>query len=143
MNKINVGLIGFGNVGSGVVKFLQNRKSYIRDRFDTEFVIQKICDLKIHEYTGKLPEKVALTTDYKEILNDPEIEVVIELIGGLHPAKEIIMSALEKGKHVVTANKSVIANFGKSLFEEANRRNRNIYFETAVMAGVPVIKSIT
>jgi len=143
MNKINVGLVGFGNVGSGVVKFLQNRKSYIRERFNAEFVIQKICDLKIHEYTGKLPEKVSLTSDYKELLNDPEIEVIVELIGGLHPAKEIILSALEKGKHVVTANKSVIANFGKDLFAEAQRRNRNIYFETAVMAGVPVIKSIT
>lgn len=143
MNRVNIGLIGFGNVGSGVIKFLQNKKSEIRDKYDAEFVVQKVCDIKIQERATKLPDKIGLTTDYHEILNDPEIEVVIELIGGLHPAKEIALGALEKGKHLVTANKSLIAHHGKELFEAAHRFNRNIYFETSVMAGVPVLKSIT
>ena len=143
MNKINVGLIGCGNVGLGVVKFLQKKRSYIKKKFNVEFNINAICDLKIKKRTPKGIGKAVLTTKYQKIISNPDIDVVVELIGGLHPAKEIVLGALKKGKHVVTANKGLIAQYGKELFIEAHKQNRNIYFESAVMAGVPIIKTIT
>ena len=143
MNKINIGLIGYGNVGSGVVKFLQKKKSLIRGKAQVDFHLKTVCDKDIQNKDTKNLDKVHLTADFKDILNDPEIDVVIELIGGLHPAKEIVSGAFEKGKHIVTANKGLIAQYGKELFQEAHAKNRNIYFESSVMAGVPVIQTIT
>jgi homoserine dehydrogenase len=143
MNRINLGLVGYGNVGSGVVKFLHMHKNYFEDKYHTEFILKTVCDRSIKKKNPKYVGKAALTTDYNQILNDPTIDVVVELIGGLHPAKEIVLGALKTGKHVVTANKTLIATYGKDLFQEVERRNRNIYFESAVMAGVPVINAIT
>ncbi len=143
MNRITVGLVGYGNVGSGVVKFLQNRKEYFRDKFKTEFVIKTICDRSIHNKKVTGLEKTKLTTNVNEILNDRSIDVVVELVGGMHPAREIVMGALKNNKHVVTANKELLANCGKELFKSSYRFERNIYFESSVGAGVPVIKTIT
>ena len=143
MNRINLGLVGYGNVGSGVVKFLHMQKNYFQNKYHTDFILKTVCDRSIKKKNPKYVGKALLTTDYMQILNDPTIDVVIELIGGLHPAKEIVLGALKTGKHVVTANKELIANYGKELFQEVERRNRNIYFESAVMAGVPVINAIT
>lgn len=143
MNKLNVGLIGFGVVGSGVVKFLTERKKFIARKFDTEFVIKKICDRNIRAInrTG-LSKSTVFTTDYNNVINDSEIDVVVELIGGLKPAEEIMMTSLRNGKHVVTANKELLAHKGKELFTEAKKRHRDIYFEASVGAGIPIIKSI-
>src|SRR3989338_7197019 len=108
MNKLTIGLVGYGNVGSGVVKFLQKKRGYIRNKFQTEFVLKTICDKNIAEKPNKDLENIKLTTSIDEVVNDPEIQVVIELIGGLHPAKELVQGALKKGKHVITANKELI-----------------------------------
>ncbi|MCK5214259.1 MAG: homoserine dehydrogenase [Candidatus Omnitrophica bacterium] len=143
MNKINIGLIGYGNVGTGVVKFLQSKKAYLKEKFHTNFSITCVCDLYIKKCNTKGLGKATLTTDYHTVLNDPKIDVVVELIGGMHPAKEIVFGALEKGKHVVTANKSLIAHYGKELFKAAQAHNCCIFFESSVMAGVPVVKLIT
>ena len=86
--------------------------------------------------------KTVYTKEFNELINDPQIDVVVELIGGHHPALEIIKGALEHGKHVVTANKAVISTYGQELFCLAHEKGRSIYFETAVMAGVPVIKTL-
>lgn len=144
MNKISLGLIGYGNVGSGVVNFLQKRKSFFKDKYNVEFELKAICDRSIKKKlpTG-LDSATRLTADFKKVVNDPEIDVVVELIGGLQPARQIVLEALKKGKHIVTANKSLIAMHGKELFQEAQSWNRNIYFESSVMAGVPLIKMIT
>lgn len=143
MNKITLGLIGYGNVGSGVVKFLQNRKEYFRDKFKTEFVIKTICDRSIHNKKVVGLEKTKLTTNPADVINDRSIEAVIELVGGMHPAREIIVSALKNNKHVITANKELLANCAKDLFRITQRYKHNIYFESAVGAGIPVIKTIT
>lgn len=143
MNKLTLGLIGYGNVGSGVVKFLHKKRSYIRSKFQIEFDLKIVCDKLIHEKTTQGLENVTLTTDFHDVLNDPQIDAVIELIGGNQPAHDIISGALKKGKHVISANKELIARHGRTLFQEAHVNNRNIYFESSVMAGVPVIKSIT
>ena len=83
-----------------------------------------------------------LTSDAYEIINDPAIDIIVELMGGINPAKEFILAALKKGKHVVTANKALLAEHGNELFREAVERGKNIYFEASVGAGIPIIKSI-
>ncbi len=143
MRKIKIGLIGYGTVGSGVVKFLQKRHEYIRAKYGVEFVLRTLCDRSIHKKDTRGLGKARLTTKIADVLDDKNIEVAIELIGGLHPAQEIVTTALSRGKHVITANKLLIANQGKELFRLAKRQNRQLYFEASVGAGVPIIKTIT
>lgn len=143
MRKIKIGLIGYGTVGSGVVKFLQKRQNYIRNKYAVEFVLGALCDRNIRKKDTRGLGATKLTTKLADVLEDKDIEAVIELIGGLHPAYEIVTAALRRGKHVVTANKLLIANHGKELFRLAKRQNRQLYFESSVGAGVPIIKTIT
>jgi homoserine dehydrogenase len=142
MKRINVGLIGFGNIGSGVVKILRERKSLLSEKIGVEINIKKICDQDIFSRRNVSVDKDILTKDAKEIINDPQIDILVELIGGIHPAKELILEALKKGKNVVTANKALLALHGQELFTEANDRGKNIYFEASVAAGIPIIKSL-
>lgn len=143
MNKINLGLIGYGVVGSGLVKLLAKRKSYIKNKFNAEFVLKTLCDRSIESKNPQGLIGTALTTKYQDILDDPQIHIVIELIGGMNPAREIVRGALSKGKHVVTANKELIANNGIELFQLAKEKKCRLYYESSVGAGVPVIKTIT
>lgn len=143
VNKINVGIIGFGTVGSGVVKLLSGRKSYIKNKFNTEFVIRAICDRSIRKKNTRGLSKTRLTNKIHDVISDPKINIVVELIGGMHPARSIAVNSLNRGKHVVTANKELIANCGKDLFRLAKKKGRHLYFEASVGAGIPIIKSIT
>jgi homoserine dehydrogenase len=142
MKKINVGLIGFGNVGSGVVKILRERKALLCAKIGSEINIKKICDKDIGAKRNVSVDKVLLTTNAKEVLNDPQVDIVVELIGGKHPAKEFIIEALKNGKNIVTANKALLAEEGKELFALARDRGKSIYFEASVGAGIPIIKSL-
>ncbi|MCU0665938.1 MAG: homoserine dehydrogenase [Candidatus Omnitrophica bacterium] len=142
MEKINIGLIGFGNVGSGVVKILRERKSFLSEKIGLELNIKKICDKDTSSKRNVSVDKALLTRDPKDIINDPQINVVVELIGGINPAKEIIASALSRGKNIVTANKALLAEHGRELFALAKDRAKNIYFEASVGAGIPIIKSL-
>jgi len=142
MRKINIGLIGFGNVGCGVVKILQQRKSLLAQKIGIEIAIKKISDKDTLSKRDVSVDKSLLTRFPDEILNDPQIDIVVELMGGINPAKEYILSALKKGKHVVTANKALLAECGFELFTQAKERGKNIYFEASVGAGIPIIKSI-
>lgn len=143
MRKINIGLIGYGVVGSGVVQLLRKREMFIRDKFGTEFILKAVCDRSIRRKDTRGLSKAYLTTNPQKILDDPSIEVVIELIGGLKPAREIVMGAIKRGKHVITANKELIANYGRELFRLAREKNCYFYFESSVGAGIPIIKGIT
>ncbi|MDP8266741.1 MAG: homoserine dehydrogenase [Candidatus Aceula meridiana] len=142
MNKVRIGLIGCGTVGAGVIKILKNQSVLFKKKFNTEFSIVKICDLNPHIAQKLKINKHLFTKKSDDVLNDTSIDVVIELIGGIHPAKEIILKALKAKKHVITANKAVIAKHGTELFKEAIKQKRNIYFESSVSAGVPVINAI-
>jgi len=142
MRKINLGLIGFGNVGSGVVKILRDKKTFLAKRIGLEVNIKKICDKNISSKRSVSVERQILTRDAKEIINDPQIDILVELIGGIHPAKEYITEALKKGKNIVTANKALLAQEGQELFTLAYDRGRNIYFEASVGAGIPIIKAL-
>ncbi len=142
MRKINLGLIGFGNVGSGVIKILRERKSYLRDKIGIEIGIKKICDKNITAKRNIPVEKQLLTRNADELINDPHIDIIVELIGGIYPAQEFISEALKKGKSVVTANKALLSQHGQELFALAFERGKNIYFEASVGAGIPIIKAL-
>jgi len=142
MKKINIGIIGFGNVGSGVVKILRDRKKLLSEKTGSEINIKKICDKDILSKRNVSVDKNLLTRDAKLIIDDPQIDIVVELMGGIHPAKEFIAEALKKGKNIVTANKALLAQEGKELFAHAKDCGKSIYFEASVGAGIPIIKSL-
>jgi len=142
MKRVNVGLIGLGNVGSGVIKILSERKSFLSDKIGLEISIKKICDKDLVSKRNVAIDRSLLTRDASDIIDDPQIDIVVELIGGIHPAKEYIIGALKKGKSVVTANKALLAQEGRELFALAHDRGKSIYFEASVGAGIPIIKSL-
>ncbi len=142
MKKINLGLIGFGNVGSGVVKILRDRKAFLSEKIGVEINIKKICDKDISSKRNVNVDRQLLTREASGILNDPQIDILVELMGGIHPAREYITEALKKGKNIVTANKALLAECGQELFALAADRGKNIYFEASVGAGIPIIKAL-
>jgi homoserine dehydrogenase len=142
MKKIHIGLIGFGTIGSGVVKVLRERKKQLRDMAGVDCELKYICDRDLASDRGIWVDKKMLTRDPEKILNDPQISIVVELMGGLHPAKEIILAALRNKKDVVTANKALLAEEGPAIFEAAARFNRDVRFEASVGGGIPIIKAL-
>ncbi|MBF0318081.1 MAG: homoserine dehydrogenase [Nitrospirae bacterium] len=136
----NVGIIGFGTVGSGTARILLQQGGLIKKRTGIEIKLKKIADLDIKRDRGVNIPTGVLTTDAYEIINDPGIDVVVELVGGFKPAKTFIIDAIKQGKHIVTANKALLAQEGHEIFAEALRHNRTIGFEAAVAGGIPIIK---
>ncbi|MBF0464875.1 MAG: homoserine dehydrogenase [Nitrospirae bacterium] len=140
MTTFNVGIIGLGTVGGGTAKILLNNTDLIQKRSGIDIRLKKISDLDIERDRGfNIPAGV-LTRDAYEIINDPEISVVVELIGGINPAKKFIIDALKNGKHVVTANKALLATHGTDIFQVAADCKRIVGFEAAVAGGIPIIK---
>lgn len=142
MKKLNIGLLGFGNVGSGVIKILRDRKGLLSEKIGIEINIKRIFDKDISSERNVTVDKNILTRNIAEIINDPQIDVVVELMGGIHPAREYILESLKKGKHIVTANKALLAEQGKEIFAFAQDRQKSIYFEASVGAGIPIIKAL-
>ena len=142
MREIKIGLLGLGVVGSGVYRLLSENGDFIARKTGCRLRIKKI----LVRDPGKprpvsVPEGV-LTTRAEDILGDPEIEIVCELLGGKEPARSYLLSALSAGKHVVTANKAVLAEFGPEIFKAAEKAERGLFFEAAVGGGVPIIKTL-
>ena len=142
MRKINLGLIGFGHVGTGVVKILREKKSFLSDKIGMEVCVRKICDKDLVSKRNVPVDRGLLTRNPNELIQDPQIDIIIELMGGRHPAKEYIMESLRKGKNVVTANKALLARDGRELFALSQEKGKNIYFEASVGAGIPIIKAL-
>lgn len=142
MKPIKVGVLGLGTVGGGTVNVLKRNAEEIARRAGREIVVsrasarnlglRRICDTN----------GIALTADPFEIVNDPEIDIVVELIGGYDLARQLVMTALANGKHVVTANKALIALHGNEIFAEASKKGVMVMFEAAVAGGIPIIKAI-
>ncbi|MFH1350875.1 MAG: homoserine dehydrogenase [Pseudomonadota bacterium] len=141
MDQVNVGIIGFGTVGAGTVEALLKNRDIITNRLGSEIVIKRIADLDIHADRGVSIESGILTTDAMEIIDDPDIHIVVELIGGIKDAKDYILRAMAKGKHVVTANKALLAEFGEEIFQSAEKNRVGIAFEASVGGGIPVIRA--
>lgn len=134
---MKVGVIGLGTVGYGVVEILTNEKERLSKSIGEEVVVKYGCGLdEIH-----LPEGIIYTKDYHDVINDEEIDVVVELIGGITVAKNIILDAIENKKHVVTANKALLAHDGKEIFAAARKNDVHIFYEASVGGGIPVLVS--
>lgn len=141
-NTINIGLIGFGVVGSSVVKILQSNSNKIESRIGGKINLKWIADKDITTSRNVNVDKKILTLDIDKVLKDPDIDIVVELIGGIEPAYKLIISALRNGKHVVTANKAVLAKYWEEIMAVARENNVDIYIEGSVGAGIPVIQSL-
>ena len=142
MNAVNVGLLGLGTVGGGTLGVLRRNADEISGRAgrDIRVVAAAVRDLAKQRAGGA--GDLALTTDPLEIVDDPAIDIVVELIGGDGIAREAVLRAIDNGKHVVTANKALIALHGNTIFKNAQRRGVMVAFEAAVAGGIPIIKSI-
>ncbi len=143
MKKINIGLIGLGTVGRGVLKALSGKRKFFKKRYAIDLHLLKVCDKN-----PKLKKKLKInpklfTNKYKDIINNDNIDVVIELIGGINPAKDIILRSLQKGKSVVTANKALLAQDMSSILSLASKKKTQVRFEASVCGGIPIIKSLT
>jgi homoserine dehydrogenase len=142
LKPVKVGVLGLGTVGGGTVNVLKRNAEEIARRAGREIVVarasarnlslERICDT----------QGILLTVDPFEIVNDPEIEIVVELIGGYDLAKQLVLTAIANGKHVVTANKALIALYGNEIFAEASKKGVMVLFEAAVAGGIPIIKAI-
>ena len=141
MNVVNIGLIGAGTVGCGVVKILFENNGLIQKRTGIKINIKKIADIDINRKRPvKIPKEI-FTTDAWQVINDPDIPIIVELVGGTKIAKDFVMGALNNKKHVVTANKALLAHHGKEIFATATKNNVNIGFEASVGGGIPIIIS--
>ena len=142
MKKINVGLIGFGTIGVGVAKILAENQEIIQKRLGAAVCLAKIADLDITTDRGIAVNDGVLTTSVDDIIENPEIDIVIELIGGYEPARTFILKALKNNKHVVTANKALLAKHGDELFETVEEKGLSIGFEASIGGAIPIIRSI-
>lgn len=142
MKTINLGLIGLGTVGKGTVRVLQQNKEVIKKRLGADLVMNTIADIDIETDRGLDLSDVRLTRNANEVINDPSIDIVIELIGGYSPAKEFILEAIDNGKHIVTANKALLARDGEEIFNAVCKKGVDIGFEASVGGVIPIIRSI-
>ncbi len=142
MKEIKVGLIGFGTVGAGVVKILQKNSKLIEARMGARVVLKRIADVDLKTDRGVKVKSSLLTRNAKEVIGDPEIDIVMELIGGIEPAKTFILQAIRNGKNVVTANKALLALHGDEIFRTAQHFGIDVNFEASVGGGIPLIRSI-
>ncbi|ERK32481.1 homoserine dehydrogenase [Clostridium intestinale] len=142
MKKIKIALLGLGNVGRGVWNIINENGEEIRKRSGYDVEISKILVRDKDKARGvEVPEEI-LTTNYSDIVEDKEIKIVVELMGGVNPAKEYMLEAMSKKKHVVTANKMVLATEGEELFEAADREGVMFYYEASVAGGIPIIQGV-
>lgn len=142
MKRINIGLLGFGIVGSGAAAILTNNRYDINTRTNTDLTIKKAL---VRNLLKERPfgDGIVFTDNPDEILKDPEIDIVVEVMGGIEPARSLIMAALKSGKNVVTANKDLLALHGHELQSVAEQNGRDLYFEASVAGGIPIIAALS
>lgn len=136
---VNVGLLGAGTVGGGVLKVLEKNAEKIAKEVGKPVRITKVLDRHVDRLKQEYGDKYIFTDNADEVLEDKDIDIIVELLGREHPAKEFIARAFANGKHVVTANKDVLAKFGSELFPLAHEHNCDFMFEASVCGGIPII----
>ncbi|MEJ2586910.1 MAG: homoserine dehydrogenase [Deltaproteobacteria bacterium] len=142
MSDIHVGILGFGTVGAGTVEVLTTNREIISNRVGSNVVIKGIADLDLDSDRGVDIDRGLLTRDAMALIDDPDIRIMVELIGGMDQAKSFILRAMEKGKHVVTANKALLAEHGREIFRAAERYGVALAFEASVGGGIPLIGAL-
>ena len=139
---VNAALLGLGTVGTGVYKVIKSQEQEMTAKLGCQVKITKILVRNLEKASGKVDDPSVLTTDWADIEGDPSIDIVIELIGGIEPARTYILAALKAGKNVVTANKDLIAVHGKEILETARAAQKDFLFEAAVAGGIPIISPL-
>ncbi len=142
MKEVGIGLLGFGTVGAGVVEALQRNADVLTRRTGVRMVLRWVADLDLDRDRGVRVDRSILTRDARAVVEDPQVNIVVELIGGTGIARELVTRALEIGKPVVTANKKLLAEYGASLFGLAAKQKAELAFEASVGGGIPIIKSL-
>lgn len=142
MKPVKIGVLGLGTVGGGTVNVLKRNAAEIARRAGREIMITRASAKDLNKQRICDTQGIQLTTNPLDIINDPEIEIVLELIGGAGPVKDMVLQAIANGKHVVTANKSLIALHGNEIFAKASEKGVIVAFEAAVAGGIPIIKAI-
>lgn len=142
MKEIGIGLLGFGTVGAGVVEALQRNGDLLAGRIGVKLVLRRIADVDLERDRGVKVDRAIMTRDAREVIDDPAVDVVIELIGGTTIAKDFIMRALQLGKPVVTANKALLAAYGSEIFALAAEKHTSVWFEASVAGGIPIIRAL-
>ena len=141
MKKIKIGLLGLGTVGMGVYKLIGRRSDVMEKTIGAQLEVKKILVHNIEKKREGVASEL-LTSDWHEIVQDEEIEIVVEVMGGMEPAKTVIMEALRAGKNVVSANKDLIAEEGRELLDTAQEMGKDLLFEAAVAGGIPIIRPL-
>jgi homoserine dehydrogenase len=142
MDQIGIGLAGLGTVGAGVFKHLQQNRVLIAERLGLELAVRRIAVRDVGKKREVQPSSKLLTNRWEDLVEDPDVHIVVELMGGIEPAYTCVMRALDHGKVVVTGNKALLAEHGAEIFEKGAEKNVPIFFEAAVAGGIPIIKSI-
>lgn len=144
MKAVNVGLIGLGTVGTGVVKILLGQHPVLENKLECMPILKAIADRNIDRKASKLglSPSIFLTNNPDDLINNNDIDIIVEVIGGISPAKEIILKGIEKGKSIITANKELLALHGAELFKKAHRCGSSISFEASVCGGIPIIATL-
>ncbi len=142
MSTIGVGVLGFGTVGSGVVHLIQERAELVRGRTGIDVRLRWVADPDTRRQRSVALRGAPLVADAESRLGDPDVQVVVELIGGIEPARRLILSAIAAGKHVVTANKALLSRHGAEIFAAARTRGVRVAYEAAVAGGIPILRSI-
>src|ERR671926_40934 len=142
MKAIQVGLLGIGTVGSGTFNVLRRNQEEIRRRAGRGIEITMVADLDTARAAQVVGDRVKVVADARQVIANPDIDIVIELIGGYGIAKALVMEAIAAGKHVVTANKALLAVHGTEIFAAARERGVMVAFEAAVAGGIPIIKAL-
>ena len=140
MQQVNLGIIGGGTVGGGVFQAIQRNGALISSRLGVRLHVAKMAVRNIHKPRPVKIPAALLTTDWAGVVNDPQITLIVELIGGTTTARELVLNALKLGKPVVTANKALLSAHGEELFEAAQNSRTNLYYEASVAGGIPIIK---
>ena len=142
MREIGIGLLGAGNVGVGVVRILRDNRDAIERRLGARLSVQRILVRDLARERIDEIDRELLTDKPDLVLADPSVRVVVELVGGIEPAKQWLLASIRQGKHVVTANKALLAEHGRELFDEAQRHGVSIFFEGSVAGGIPILRTL-
>ncbi|MBT4364262.1 MAG: homoserine dehydrogenase, partial [Desulfobacteraceae bacterium] len=142
MKQVNVGILGCGTVGTGVAKILMDNKDIISSRVGAVINLKYVADIDTETDRGITFDDGVFISDANKVIDDPEVHIIIEMIGGESIAKEFILKAINNGKHIVTANKALLAGSGNQLLSAASEKGCDIFFEASVGGGMPVIKTL-
>ena len=139
---IKIGMLGLGTVGTGVYKVLKSQQEEMLPKLGARVELKKILVRNVEKAAAKVDDPSIITTNFEDIANDPEIEIVVEVMGGKQPAMNYILACLDAGKNVVTANKDLVASEGKKILAAAKRNGKDFLYEASVAGGIPIIRPV-